>query len=78
MLDMATIQFLWKDGDSANGECPALFKVDGGYIGVGKALTAEESAQVRALGEANNSGIASDEVAVFFPANVLDRLNANG
>ncbi|WP_433730921.1 hypothetical protein ACQP2Y_21350 [Actinoplanes sp. CA-051413] len=78
MLDITTIQFLWKDRGSANGECPSLFKVNGGYIGVGKALTAEEAAQVRALGASHGSGIAADEVAVFFPANVLDRLNPNG
>jgi hypothetical protein len=75
MIDLASIKFLWKTDGSANGECPALLAVDGGHIVVGKVLSAEEVAAVRAVTEANNSGIGADEVAVFLPADVLNRLS---
>lgn len=70
-MDLA---FLWKTGESGNGDCPSLFKTDGGYIAVGKLLNSEDLDQVAALGRANNSGIGADETAVFIPADVLDRL----
>lgn len=75
---MRDLEFMWKTDSSAGGECPSLFKTDGGYIGVGKALSATDTAQVRALGEANDSGIGADEVAVFFPADVIDRMRERG
>jgi hypothetical protein len=71
---MRDLEFMWKDGNSGNGDCPALYKVEGGHIVVGKLLDADDLAQVRNVGEANNSGIGTDETAVFLPANVLDRL----
>ncbi len=71
---MRDLEYLWKTGDSAGGECPSLFKVDGGYITVGRALTTDELAQVDTLGRANNAGIGEGETAVFLPDDVLDRL----
>lgn len=71
---MHGLKFKWKDDNCANQTCPALFEVDGGHIVVGKILSADELAQVRALGTANDSGIGDGETAVFLPANVLDRL----
>ncbi len=71
---MRDLVFKWKAGDSVNGDCPALYEVDGGHIVVGKLLNADDLAQVRAVGEANDSGIGTDETAVFLPADVLNRL----
>lgn len=71
---MRGLEFMWKDVASGNGDCPALYKVDGGHIVVGKLLTGDDLAQVQSVGEAHNSGIGADETAVFLPANVLDRL----
>jgi hypothetical protein len=67
------INFLWKDGASGGGGCPALYdvrKVHGGYVVQGKTLDAETKATLRQL--------ADDEDAVFVPANVLDRLKDLG
>ncbi len=71
------INFMWKDAHSGTGDCHALYQVEGGYIVVGKTLTTDEIAEVRAVGEANNSGIAADETAMFVTANVLDRLRGH-
>lgn len=68
------LEFLWKTYGSGNGDCPSLFKTDGGYIAVGKLLNSDDLAQVHTAGRANNSGIGADETAVFIPADVLDRL----
>lgn len=63
---MRTLKFLWKDLASGNGDCPALYEADGGYVVQGVKLTDTERAQLR--------DIADSEDAVFVPANVLDRL----
>ena len=60
------ITFLWKDGGSGGGGCPALYEAPGGYVVQGVAIDAETRAQLRQLAE--------NEDAVFVPANVLDRL----
>jgi hypothetical protein len=60
------IRFLWKDDDSQQGNCPAIYEAPGGYVVQGVALDAETRAQLRNL--------ADSEDAVFVPANVLDRL----
>lgn len=60
------LEFMWKDRDSTSGDCPALYKTDGGYVVQGKFLDEETRASLRQLGK--------DETAVFVPANVLDRL----
>ena len=70
------IEFMWKTGESGNGDCPSIMKVDGGYVLVGKNLTEDAAAQIHAAGRANNSGISSDETAVFLPADVIDRLRS--
>ena len=71
------IEFLWKSGNSGNGDCPSILKVDGGYVLVGKNLDEEATAQIRAVGHSNNSGIGADETAVFLPADVIDRIRAS-
>ncbi|MEM9563090.1 MAG: lipid A biosynthesis lauroyl acyltransferase [Actinomycetota bacterium] len=63
---MRHLTFLWKDGNSAQGQCPALYRTDDGYVVQGTRLTDHERAQLRDL--------ADTEDAVFVPANVLDRL----
>lgn len=60
------LSFMWKDGLSGTGNCPALYSVEGGYVVQGKALDGPTRAQLRDLG--------ADEDGVFVPANVLDRL----
>jgi hypothetical protein len=68
------IEFLWKTENSGNGDCPSILKVDGGYVLVGKNLDEQTTAQIATAGRANNSGVGSDETAVFLPADVIDRL----
>ena len=60
------ITFMWKDDNSGGGGCPAIYKAPGGYVVQGKILDEETRAQLRQL--------ASDEDAIYVPANVLDRL----
>ena len=60
------LEFLWKDVNSGGGGCPALYRVEGGYVVQGVRLGQAERDQLRQL--------ADDEDAVFVPANVLDRL----
>jgi hypothetical protein len=72
------IEFLWKTGESGNGDCPSLMKVEGGYIGVGRILDGDTLAQIHAVGRANNSGIGAGETAVFIPADVIDRIRELG
>ena len=57
---------MWKDSGSNVGNCPALYETEGGYIVQGKVLDAVTLFQVQDLGD--------DEMAIFVPANVLDRL----
>lgn len=63
---MRNLEFLWKDRGSINGDCPALYKTDGGYVVQGVKLDDETRAALRNL--------ADNEDGVFVPANVLDRL----
>jgi hypothetical protein len=60
------IEFMWKTGDSAVENCPALYRAPGGYVIQGKVLDAETRAALRQLG--------GDEDAVFVPADVIDRI----
>ena len=57
---------MWKDSGSNVGNCPALYETEGGYIVQGKVLDAVTLLQVQDLG--------GDEMAVFVPANVIDRI----
>ena len=63
---MRDLEFLWKDGGSGGGGCPALYRTDGGYVVQGITLDDETRRQLRQR--------ADNEDAVFVPANVLDRL----
>jgi len=63
---MLTLEFLWKDGESGGGSCPALYKTDGGYVVQGIKIDEQTRAQLRQL--------ADGEDGVFVPSNVLDRL----
>lgn len=63
---MRNLEFLWKDDGSNVSGCPALYRVEGGYVVQGVKLDPEMRAQLRQL--------AADEDGVFVPANVLDRL----
>lgn len=65
-MDFSELNFMWKDAVSGGGGCPALYKVDGGYVVQGKTLSDRTQALLRQL--------ADDEGAVFVPDNVLDRL----
>lgn len=65
-MEFDEITFMWKDESSNIGDCPAIYRVDGGYIVQGKHLGDRTAGRLRDLG--------SDETAVFVPANVLDRL----
>jgi hypothetical protein len=60
------IKFLWKDTGSGGGGCPAIYRAPGGYVVQGKLLDEETRAQLRQL--------ATNEDAIYVPANVLDRL----
>ena len=60
------IEFMWKDKESNQTGCPALYRADGGYVVQGVKLDAATRAQLRQL--------ADDEDGVFVPANVLDQL----
>jgi hypothetical protein len=64
------IEFLWKDDASNVGDCPSLSRgrQDGrdGYLVVGKKTDPRLRAQVPQVGD--------DEVLVFVPANVIDRI----
>jgi hypothetical protein len=60
---------MWKDSQSGTGDCPSLNRVtDGppGYVIVGKPVDAETRAQISEVGE--------DELAVWVPLNVIDRM----
>lgn len=61
------IEFLWKTADSGGGNCPSLSRVAGGYIVNGVPVDEETRATIP-------HAAAAGEVAVFVPADVLDRL----
>ncbi len=64
------LRFMWKAEGSGGGGCPALYETEGGYVVQGKTLDTEARAQLRQL--------ASDEDAIFVPADVLNRLRSRG
>ena len=59
------IEFMWKTGGSATGNCPAQYKAPGGYVIQGKRIDEATRAQLRDLG--------ADEDAVWVPDDVIDR-----
>lgn len=60
------IEFMWKDSNSMKDNCPALHRAPGGYFVQGRPATAKERAQLQHLND--------DEVALFVPTNLFDRL----
>lgn len=65
-MEIGELVFLWKTSTSGGGNCPALYKTEGGYVVQGKRIGPASQARLRNLG--------SDEDAIFIPADVLDRL----
>ncbi len=61
-----TIEFMWKTDSSNTGNCPALYRADGGFVVQGKRLSEEDTAKLRDLD--------AGETGVWVPADVLDRL----
>lgn len=66
MASEMKIKRMWKDSESTVGNCPALYRTDGGYVVQGKVLDDETRGQL--------CDLAADETGVFVPDNVLDRL----
>ena len=67
------IEFVRKTKGSAVENCPALFRVDGGYYVQHKRVTDPEvRARLQALGAANGSPLGADEDYGFVPADVID------
>lgn len=60
------IRFMWKTRNSATGNCPALYRAEGGYVIQGKKLDPVTRAQLRDVG--------GDEDGVFVPADVIERI----
>jgi hypothetical protein len=60
------LEFLWKDPNSGEAGCPALYSTDGGYVVQGVKLNDADRAQLRQ--------VADNEDAVYVPAAVLDLL----
>lgn len=67
---MRDLEFLWKDPNSVGGDCPALYRTEGGYVVQGIKLDDATRSGLRQLGEG--------EDGVFVPAAVLDRLRDAG
>jgi len=61
---------MWKDDASNTGNCPAIYKTEDGYVVQGKVIDGITLSQLRDLGD--------DEMAVFVPANVIDRIKVEG
>lgn len=62
------LEFMWKAVDSGAGGCPAMYKVEGGYVVQGVKLDDNARAQLRDL--------ANNEDAVYVPSDVIDRIRA--
>ena len=60
---------MWKDASSGTGDCPSLNRVTegpAGYVVVGKPVDAATRAQIAEVG--------ADELAVWVPPDVIDRM----
>jgi hypothetical protein len=74
-MRIGKIEFMWKTRDSATGNCPALFRKDGGYYIQGKQVTDPEvRATLRTLGTANDCPLGDDEGYLFVPGDVIERI----
>jgi hypothetical protein len=67
-MNFESIEYLWKTDASAGGNCPALYRVDGGYVVQGKKLGRRTRRRLRDLGR--------DETGLFVPADVIERIRA--
>ncbi len=63
---MRNIEFMWKTTQSKTGQCPAIYRTEGGYVIQGKMLDPGTAAQLL--------NVADDEDAVFVPADVIERI----
>lgn len=68
-IEFDNIQFMWKDRGSNVGHCPAISRVEGGYVLTGPTVGERTRAQVHAV-----SGVGEGEGVIFVPANVIDRI----
>lgn len=68
-MHIEQVQFMWKDDDSRVENCPSISRVvmgPKGYVLVGKPVSAAVRAQI--------PQVAEDEIVMFVPANVIDRV----
>lgn len=69
------ISFMWKTASSWTGDCPALYKTEGGYyVQVKRVTDPAVRARLETLGRANDSPLGADEDFGFVPADVIDRI----
>jgi hypothetical protein len=68
-MEIEKVEFMWKDDKSYTGSCPSISKVvkgPAGYVLVGKKTDPALRAQIPEVGD--------DEIVMFVPANVIDRI----
>jgi hypothetical protein len=69
------ITFMWKTGSSWTGDCPALYRTEGGYyVQVKRVTDPGVRSRLQALGAQNDSPLGADEDYGFVPADVIDRV----
>ena len=69
------IRFMWKTAESWTGDCPALYKTDGGYyVQVKRVTDPSIRSRLETLGRANDSPLGADEDFGFVPSDVIDRI----
>jgi hypothetical protein len=74
-MEHGEISFMWKTAESWTGDCPALYRTDGGYyVQVKRVTDPGIRSRLEALGRANDSPLGADEDYGFVPADVLDRM----
>lgn len=77
-IDPQDLTYLVGDSTSGGGNCPAIMGAPGGFVVVGKVLSAGALAGVREVTAAHDKATGPDETAVFIPANLIDQLRALG
>ena len=74
-MEHGEITFMWKTAESWTGDCPALYRTDGGYyVQVKKVTDPGVRSRLESLGRANDSPLGADEDYGFVPADVIDRI----
>lgn len=69
------ITFMCKTASSWTGDCPALYKTDGGYyVQVKRVTDPAVRARLETLGKSNDSPLGADEDFGYVPADVIDRV----